>query len=170
MGLKWIKQTAQKGDRVFLFFAGHGLTTSGGDSYFLANNLASDFDILDIQSAGTQPLYQLKTNFIRPLHQSGVQIVLIMDACRSHLEQKFESDVFSSFNPDLKSAEMKAGDYMFLSSSNGQASAETSKDNIKHGIFTYYLLSGLYGMADRGRNPDGHITFNKLKNYITQKV
>jgi len=161
---------AKPGDRVYLFFSGHGITVSGGDSYFLAYNLASDFSVENIEEAGTEPLYQLKTNTIRPLTNRKVQVVLILDACRSHLEDSLRSVTVKTFDPDLNSAELNAGDIMFLSSSNGQVSEETSKSGIRHGIFTYYLLQGLYGMADNGRNHDGLITVNKLNTYVTKMV
>lgn len=170
LGLSWVKSKAKKGDRVYLYFSGHGITVSGGDSYFLAHNLASDFSVENIEEAGTQALYQLKTNTIRPLCDSGVQVILIIDACRSHLAETLGSATVTTFNPDFNSAEMNVGDIMLLSSRNGQASLETDNDNIRHGVFTYYLLQGLYGMADNGKKADGLVTLNKLNNYVTKMV
>jgi tetratricopeptide (TPR) repeat protein len=169
LGLGWVTNKADHGDRVYLYFSGHGITVSGSDSYFLANNFASDVSVANIEEAGTEPLHQLKTNIIGPLTDRGVQVILIIDACRSHLADSLRIKTVNTFNPDLNTAEMNKGDIMLLSSSNGQESLETSRDGINHGIFTYFLLKGLYGLADTETNP-GLITFNKLKNYVTSMV
>jgi uncharacterized caspase-like protein len=43
-----------------------------------------------------------------------------------------------------------------------------SSPELKHGIFSYYLMKGLEGDADE--NKDGTITIGKLQNYLAEKV
>jgi uncharacterized caspase-like protein len=42
------------------------------------------------------------------------------------------------------------------------------KDELKHGIFTYYLLEGLRGKADSDN--DGIITVDEVYRYVSTKV
>ena len=168
-GLRWVNSVATEGDRVYLYFSGHGITVSGGNSYLLAHNLASDFSVEMIDEAGTQSLFALKTNTIGPLTDKGVQVILTIDACRSHLADSLRSKTVTTFNPSFTTAEMNMGDMMFISSSNGETSGETNKNGLNHGIFTYFLLKGLYGMADK-ENSSGLITYTKLKNYVFRNV
>ena len=42
------------------------------------------------------------------------------------------------------------------------------KEQLKHGVFTYYLLEGLRGKADL--NGDGVITVDEVYHYVSEKV
>jgi uncharacterized caspase-like protein len=42
------------------------------------------------------------------------------------------------------------------------------RDDMKHGVFTYYLLEGLRGKADL--DGDGVITVDEIYRYVSQKV
>jgi uncharacterized caspase-like protein len=42
------------------------------------------------------------------------------------------------------------------------------KDELKHGVFTYYLLEGLRGKADL--DGDGVITVDEIYRYVSMKV
>ena len=118
-------------------------------------------------AAGTEQLFALKSNFIKPLHKKGVQVFLIIDACRSPIQDS-TLKALKGFNPDLdqNTAEINAGDITLLATTNGHPSIETSNNNIKHGVFTYYLLNGLYGMANDTARPNSLITLSELSNYI----
>jgi uncharacterized caspase-like protein len=41
-------------------------------------------------------------------------------------------------------------------------------DELKHGVFTYYLVEGLKGMADA--DEDGLITVEEVYRYVSDKV
>ena len=42
------------------------------------------------------------------------------------------------------------------------------KDELRHGVFTYYLLEGLQGAADRDN--DGAVTVDEVFSYVSEKV
>ena len=75
-GLRWVNSVAKDSDRVYLYFSGHGLTVSGGNSFLLANNFLSDFPVEMFSEAGTQSLYELKTLTIQPLVNKEFRLFL----------------------------------------------------------------------------------------------
>ncbi|MGZ3569085.1 MAG: caspase family protein, partial [Thermodesulfobacteriota bacterium] len=58
------------------------------------------------------------------------------------------------------------GRVIITASDANEVSAE--KDELKHGVFTYYLLEGLRGKADL--DGDGVITIDELYRYVSMKV
>ena len=56
-----------------------------------------------------------------------------------------------------------------LATGAGQESLEDASIGNGHGLFTYYLVDGLNGMADAGE-PDNKVTFAELKKYIDKNV
>ena len=58
--LTWLRQRVKSGDRLFLYFSGHGTTVSGSDAYFLLYNLADVVNeeniqaVLEVQPGGWQ--------------------------------------------------------------------------------------------------------------------
>ena len=172
-GLRWLKTKTDSGDRIYLYFSGHGLSY-GGDSYFLFQNTESDIVPEKIQAQNTIALSTLNKNTIGPLVSKGAQVYLIVDACRSvftdTLNSKFSE--FADFNPDITSPDMKLGGVMFLSCNNGEVSTEYSRfknKNINHSIFTYYLLNGLYGLTEDYNSP-GFVTYEELKDFVQSNV
>jgi tetratricopeptide (TPR) repeat protein len=179
-GLSEIKRKPISGDRVFIYFSGHGLTANEGtDAYILLYDADKNLNSIDIyKQMGTIPLFQTKYSVIKPIVDRGVQVFLVIDACRSifsdnTLNKKIDSLHSNEFiSSIISSSEMDVGDIMFLSSTNGQASVEFTKYNgtyINHSIFTYYFLKGLYGMCDDYGTP-GIVTYEELKDFVQSKV
>ena len=44
----------------------------------------------------------------------------------------------------------------------------SSSPDLKHGIFSYYLMKGMEGNADI--NKDGIVTFGEMHSYVTEQV
>src|SRR5690606_19606917 len=57
-----------------------------------------------------------------------------------------------------------------LATGAGQESLEDQSIGTGHGLFTYYLIDGLAGMADNPANPDKTITLEEIKKYVGEKV
>jgi uncharacterized caspase-like protein len=58
------------------------------------------------------------------------------------------------------------GKIILTASSANEVSVE--KDELGHGVFTYYVIEGLKGRADIDR--DGLITVDEIYRYVTEKV
>ncbi len=69
----------------------------------------------------------------------------IMDACRSN-ELPGGSEGQNFLNAAI--SEKRAGEIIMLATGAGQESLEDASIGTGHGLFTYYLIDGLTGMAD----------------------
>lgn len=58
------------------------------------------------------------------------------------------------------------GKVIITASAANEVSVE--KDELQHGVFTYYLLEGLRGAADTDR--DGTVTVDEAYRYVSEKV
>ena len=59
---------------------------------------------------------------------------------------------------------------MMLATGAGQESLEDAAIGTGHGLFTYYLVDGLTGLADQSGNNNQRITFAELSLYIKGNV
>ncbi len=85
--------------------------------------------------------------------------ILTLDACETGVEMGRDLNT-----PDfIKNANELAEGYVVISASTAKQAAQEWKDG-KHGIFTYYLLSGLKGEAKR--TDRSFITVNDLQEYV----
>ncbi|MCX6282247.1 MAG: tetratricopeptide repeat protein [Bacteroidetes bacterium] len=168
-GMVWLEQNCKKGSKAIIYFAGHGVSVGNNNAYLMAYNVSPQFNKANIFYSGGVPLFNVKRDFIAPMHEKGVEVLLIIDACRSFdaVTGKDGLTLLSQSTLDDNTGEIR-----ILSSSNAQQSFEDVPGNIAwygHGVFTFYLLQGLYGKADI-INKDGQITFNEIKRYLQIKV
>ena len=158
-----------KGDRVYIYFAGHGDAVKGLNEYYLllsdcqpandGNNYLLSFAAID--------MYHLK-NRIGLLTGKGVEVILILDACRTNeLAGGYASQVFST-----SVVQAKVGDIAMLATGPGQVSIEDASFGNGHGLFTYNLVDALSGRADAeepGDN-DKKISLDELQRWVTRSV
>ncbi|HEU4368425.1 MAG TPA: caspase family protein [Methylomirabilota bacterium] len=174
--IKWalgtfLGRSAQKDDTVLIFFAGHGapeVDTRGLERDGLAKYLIpSDADPDDLYSTAL-PMDELQTIFGRI---EAERVVAFLDACYSGAAG---GRTFAS-----KKTRAGAVDDLFLerlTRSKGRAIITASRPaevsielpELGHGIFSYYLVSGLKGAADLNR--DGIISLQELYEYLEQQV
>lgn len=158
-----------KGDRVFIYFAGHGDAIKGLNEYYL---LLSDCQPANdgnnyMLSLGAIDMYHLK-NRIGLITRQGVEVILVLDACRTNeLPGGYASQAFST-----NVIEANVGDITMLATGPGEVSVEHSSFGNGHGIFTYDLVDGFSGMADKegDGNNDRFISLAELKNWVTLQV
>ena len=167
-GYSWLRsKNLKKGDRLYIYFSGHGDAMDGGLYFFLPYDCAPDKDDHNYLGTGHIDLQHVKTLFIKPQTAKGVEVLLIMDACRTNElpggkegQQNFANNFI---------AEQKMGEIMLLSTGPGQVSIEDHTIGNGHGLFTYYLIDGLAGAADKdatiGDN-DGHVSLSEIGNYV----
>jgi hypothetical protein len=156
---------------VFVYFSGHSITDESGQAFYLTSE--SDATIPSTGMNVTDFLNEIKNQIKSP------RIVFFLDTCFAAAigNQGRSRSVPMNANPVLDKVWK---DYFprnegitgmgFLSSQANQKSWED--DEVKHGIFTYYLLRGLRGEADQGPtgNADGKVTAQELKGYLEKVV
>ncbi|HMW39638.1 MAG: caspase family protein [Saprospiraceae bacterium] len=164
--LNWCRNTVKKGNRLFIYFAGHGdveKQTLWQLGYLLAydtpngnyrNNAVRLDDINDLA----------KTLTIADTLESNV--IIIMDACRAG--KLIGTD---TRGPSLTADQLSrnvANEARLLSCKPDQKSIEGTQWGGGRGLFSYHLVNGLYGAADE--SGDKYVTLEELKDYLKSKI
>ncbi len=162
----WLTRKAnKKGDRVFIYFSGHGDAANAEEAYLLAHDAPNEGDPNLYNAGGTFQIYNLKTK-IKQLSEMGVQVVLITDACRTNELPGKESGSLWTFN---KIMEKQSGEIQMASCAANEKSLESTNWGNGRGVFSWHLINGLYGLADDDPE-DGNVTLYELQKYVKSKV
>jgi hypothetical protein len=146
---------------VYVFFSGHGLPAPDGKSlYFLPHGV--DKDLLS-RTAVAQNEVVAALSAAKPR-----SVAMFIDACYSGQTRAGDVLVANAKPLALKS---DASNYpsnftVITASANDQISS--SSPELKHGIFSFYLMKGMEGEADA--NQDGKITVGEMQDYLSDKV
>ena len=166
-GFQWLKvKKLQAGDRLFIYLAGHGDAISEDEFFYLAFDCNPAGDKNNYLVSGAVQMLNVKIK-IQKEAAKGVEVYLIMDACRSNeLPGGVEGQGF--FNSAI--SEKRAGEIIMLATGAGQESLEDASIGNGHGLFTYYLVDGLNGLADNDGNKDSKVTVEEIQKYVEKNV
>jgi hypothetical protein len=165
-----LKSAAGSGDLAIIFFAGHGATerdsTSPDGDGLEKYILAYDSDPADLFSSAL-PMRDIALIFNRIQSE---RLIFIADACYSGASGGRTISVTGTraniTDGYLERISGGRGKVIITASAANEVSVE--KDELRHGVFTYYLLEGLRGAADMDR--DGTITVDEAYRYVSEKV
>jgi tetratricopeptide (TPR) repeat protein len=162
----------QAGDEVIVFLAGHGIARGVGTqakSYFLPADVdATDKDSLERTGIELGELAR-KLSALK-----ASQFTVFVDACREDpfpgrgIKGNTMTDVMAR---GLRIAPTQAQQtepptaIVFYSCKIGERAYENS--NLKHGVFTYFILRGIRDLAAR---PDGRVEAGMLAAYLRENV
>ncbi len=165
-GISWLQNTVQPkpGDRVYFYFAGHGDAVDASEAYLLAYDAQPGGDKNNYSVSGTINIQILK-NRIRKFTQSGVEVIFIVDACRTADIPGGIEGLRGNYQSIM---ENPSGDIMLLSASPNEVSFEDNTFGNGHGLFTWELINGLAGAADQDQ--DQNISLFEIETYVKSKV
>ncbi|MEO7924228.1 MAG: tetratricopeptide repeat protein [Chitinophagaceae bacterium] len=166
-GFQWLKvKQLQKGDRLFIYLAGHGDAIDEDQFFYLAYDCNPAGDKNNYLVGGAVQLFNLKLKIGKETAK-GVEVYFIMDACRSNeLPGGAEGQGF--LNQAV--SEKRAGEVIMLATGAGQESLEDASIGNGHGLFTYYLIDGLTGAADSMGTVDNKVTLSEIQKYVEKNV
>ena len=165
-----LRRQAEKDDMVIVFLAGHGTTErdasspdgDGLEKYILPHNA----DPKDLYATGL-PMNEIARVFQRI---GSERLVFITDTCYSGASggrtipvTGTRASLSAAFLDRLSRGK---GRVILAASDANEVSAE--KDELQHGVFTYYLLEALRGKGDF--DGDGVITVDEVYRYVSEKV
>ena len=166
-GMSWLRNRNLKtGDRLYIYLAGHGDAINQDEYFYLTYDCNPAGDKNNYLITGTIQLYNLKIR-IAEASRKGVEVIFIMDACRTN-----ELPGGGEGQQQLQAAisEKQAGEIIMLATGAGQESLEDPLIGNGHGLFTYYLVDGLSGLADTEDSQDNLVTLDELEKYIATTV
>lgn len=166
-GFQWLKKKdLQRGDKLFIYLAGHGDAIDEDQYFFLGYDCKPDGDKNNYLVSGAIQLFNLKKKIAKETTR-GVDVIFIMDACRSN-ELPGGSDGQNFLNTAI--SQKQTGEIMMLSTTAGQESLEDASIGNGHGLFTWYLVDGLTGEAESSGKRDGKISFAEISAYVDNNV
>ena len=150
------------GDKFYFYFSGHGDVESRvitNDGYLLP------YDAPKVVYAISAVPVRVLQSYISTLSSKGVQAIVITDACHSgNLAGGIEGMAnIQNVLKDTWKDEIK-----ILSCQPGELSLEGKQWGNGRGLFSYELINGLAGDADK--NNDGKVSLNELNRYLSLKV
>ncbi len=158
-------EKAKKDDQVIIYFSGHGdvegkkLTQPG----FL---LCWDAPSRVYMGGGTYSLSFLQEVVSTLSVQNQAKVVVITDAC--HAGKLAGSQIGGAQLTTVNLAKQYANETKILSCQPNEFSLEGPQWGGGRGVFSYHLVDGLFGLADR--NNDGQITLGEIDRYLEDHV
>ncbi len=158
----WLLETAQKDDLIYFYFSGHGDIENK-----TVDNLGY---LLPVNSPRTNYLHNAVriediNRFANTLSVTiGARVLLITDACHSGDLAGKNIRGNQLTGDQLRIASGK--EIRITSCGPNELSNEDEKWGGGRGVFSYYLVKGLEGLADFSN--DKIITLEEVKNYLTQ--
>ena len=166
-GFQWLKaKRLQAGDKLFIYLAGHGDAIDEDQFFFLAYDCNPGGDKNNYLVSGAIQLFNLKKKIANETAR-GVEVIFIMDACRSN---ELPGGTAGQNFLNTAITEKQAGEIIMLATGAGQESLEDASIGNGHGLFTYYLIEGLNGLADSLDTPDQRISFREIQSYVNKNV
>ena len=151
----WLPSVAEDGDRVLVYFAGHGFVADGKG--FLA---PADVRPSDLKKTG-YPMDQLGSVFAGRI--KGKWKVLLTDSCHSGAITPSEIGAINKSMIDLDKSL-----FVMTASRDREVANESADFGGGHGVFTYFVERGMGGAADE--NGDGIVTADELAEYVRTNV
>ncbi len=165
-----LKRKASEKDTVIVYYAGHGAPeadASANDDDGLEKYIVPyDADPKDLYTTGL-PMREIETIFQR---LSPERIIFISDSCYSGATagRTFATVARRAVVSENFLARLSKGKGRIVLSASKASEVSEEREDLGHGVFTYYLLEGLRGKADADK--DGIITVDEAYGYVSKKV
>jgi len=165
-----LKRKAGQKDTVIIYYAGHGApetdATSPDEDGLEKYLVPYDADPNDLYTTGL-PMREVETIFQR---LASDRVIFITDSCYSGATagRTFATASRRAVVSDAFLARLSKGKGRVVLTASKASEVSEERENLGHGVFTYYLLEGLRGKADL--DGDGVITVDEAYTYVSKKV
>jgi hypothetical protein len=159
---QWLPAIVRAGESdVYVFFAGHGLATSDGNSMFLIPNDGAA-DLLERSALRRQEVFDW-------LQDSDARSVTVfLDTCFSGGTRGEEMLVADRRGFGLSAQQDKVPTRFTLITAATGDQTSTSLPEAQQGLFSYFLMKGMEGAADA--NNDRQITAGELHAFVAENI
>ena len=160
----WLPSRARKDvTDVYVFYSGHGLPSADGESlYFLPYGVHSD--LLERTAIAQKDVVKLLQD-ARPK-----SVTMFIDSCYSGQTGGGEQ-LLRSARPVTLLVQVREKPYpdnFVVMSAADSSQVSSSSPDLRHGVFSYYLMKGMEGDADENKN--GTITFAEMHSHLMERV
>ena len=157
----WLPPRVKSTTDIFVYYSGHGLPSADGQNLYLLPQQA-DRDLIE-DTAISQSRINAAIQATKPK-----SVTIFIDSCYSGAGRTGQTLLSSARPISLKTnTQIFPSDFTVFTASTADQISSSSND-LKHGIFSYYLMKGMEGEADS--NKDGKITNGEMQNYLIDNV
>jgi glycine betaine/proline transport system substrate-binding protein len=159
----WLKSKIKKDkSELIIFFAGHGLASTDGKELYLLPQDGNP-DRLERTAISRTDLFK------EIISLSPKSVTMFLDTCYSGVSRD-EQMLLASARPIRIAADEQEGipDNFTIFSASRLDQISSGLKEANHGIFSYYLMKGMEGNADK--NKDNDITNGELLAYMDENV
>ena len=165
--LTTVKKKIKSGDRVYVYFAGHGDIETRNDSTENAMLMLYGASRQDYNATFDKCYLREMKRWLDELTATGAEVVFVADACRSGAFALMGGQIGQS-RTMLGLGKEWAGQVKILSCEPGELAIEGVEFGNGRGLFSYCLVDGLMGMADSDK--DHVVTKSELEVYLKTTV
>jgi len=159
---EWLPLQVKRGSTdVYIFFSGHGYPSDDGKGLYLL-------------PFGVNKNYMYRTAVKQEELTAALQIAkprsvtMFIDSCYSGQTRSGEMLVTGIRPIGLKTTESVYPPDFTVITASAFDQVSSSNQDLKHGIFSFYLMKGMEGDADI--NKDGRITAREMHDYLTDMI
>ena len=158
----WLPTRVKTGSTdVYVFYSGHGLPSEDGNSLYLLPHEART-DLLERTAISQSEL-------VAAIQKSSPKsVTMFVDSCYSGQSRTGETLLASARPISVKARQSTFPKNFTVISASAPNQYSYSSPDLKHGIFSYYLMRGMEGDADA--NKDKQITVAEMQTYLTENV
>ena len=160
-----ITEQIKPGDKVYLYFSGHGdieqLIQTDNCLLLLSNSPAKNY----LRKSNTYLDINLFKTFFQTWSSKQVKVVFVCDACHSGSLVGGDDGRKNSL---LSMQQSWSNEIKLFSCQPDEVSLEGKQWGGGRGLFSYFFVLGLKGMADKNNNAE--VTLFELDSYLKEKV
>lgn len=157
----WLPSRVKASTDIYVYYSGHGLPSEDGKQLYLLPTRA-ERDFLN-ETAVSQEKIIASIKATNPK-----SVTFFLDSCYSGLTRTGDALLASARPISLKSNESVFPPNFTVITASQSDQISSSSPELKHGIFSYYLMRGMEGDADI--NKDGKITAGEMHEYLALQV
>lgn len=157
----WLPARVKSTTDIYVYYSGHGLPSADGQTLYLLPQLA-DRDLIE-DTAVSQSRINAAIQAAKPK-----SVTIFLDSCYSGAARTGQTLLASTRPISLKANTQTFPSEFTVFSASTAEQISSSSNELKHGIFSYYLMRGMEGNADT--NKDGKITAGEMQTYLTENV
>jgi len=156
----WLDKRVKSSSDIFVYFAGHGAPDiKKGEAYLIPYDGDPNYP--------SQTGYSINKIYEKLNTLGAKSTTVFLDACFSGANRESEMLLADARPIFIEVEESAVGDATVFSASGGKEISSAWPEK-KHGLFSYYLMKGMQGIADT--NNDNKLTIEELGKYIKENV
>ena len=162
--LDWLLEQSQEGDMAIIYFSGHGdveMKTRNQLGFLLTWDAPAQ-----AYMAGAYPIFFLQTIIESISLEKKARVLLVTDAC--HAGKLAGRNIGGSGLTTAELSRQFANEIKILSCQPNEFSIEGDQWGGGRGAFSFHLVDGLLGLADR--NADSGVTLSEMDRYLEDRV